>query len=265
MPLTVVRITDRDRRLLAFAAEHKLVLTHQLAALLGTSEGAAAKRLRALRGAGLLSEDRPFAEQPQCYQVTRAGLGVIESELGAPKQVDRAGYRHDVGVGWLWLAAESGVWGELRELVSERRMRSSDRVRDSSAAPGERFGVRLGGTGPGGRERRHYPDLLLVDRDSRRIAVELELSAKNRPRLEGILAGYAADARIDVILYLVDRRPVGRAVQASAARLGIADLVRVQRAQWGRDAPTTGPARAAARVRQHRQAQGAARREAAEL
>jgi Replication-relaxation len=265
MPLTVVRITDRDRRMLAFAAEHKLVMARQLAALLGTSEDATAKRLRALRGAGLLSEDRPYAEQPFCYQITRAGLGVIESRLGPPKQVDRAGYRHDVGVGWLWLAAESGVWGELREVVSERWMRSRDRVRDSGAAPGERFGVRLGGTGSAGRERRHYPDLLLVDRDGRRIAVELELSAKNRPRLEGILAGYAADARIDVILYLVDRRSVGRAVQASAARLGIADLVHVQRVQWGSDAPTTGPARAPARVRPHRRARAAAPPQAAEL
>jgi hypothetical protein len=253
-----VRITLRDRELLAFAAVHKLVLASQAKALIGVSEDVAAGRLRALRTEGLLYRDRPFDEQPFCYQITRQGLGVIESRLPAPKAIDRAGYRHDLGVGWLWLAAQAGVWGEPREVVSERRMRSDDgRAGDRDA---NRFGVRLGGTGPGGRERLHYPDLLLVDRDGHRIAVELELSAKHRGRLEGILAGYAADARIDVVLYLVDRRSVATAVQASARRLGISDLVHVQRVQWGKDAPTSSARRAATRTYRHARGRGSASR-----
>jgi hypothetical protein len=235
-----VRITARDRLLLAFAAEHKLVLASQAQALLATSTAAAAQRLRALRADGLLVSDRPFDEQPKCYQVTRRGLGVIESRLPAPRSVDRAGYRHDVGVGWLWLAAHAGVWGEMREVVSERSMRS----RDGKSPGAERFGVRLGGLGPGGRERFHYPDLLLVDPNGYRIAVELELSSKDRRRVEGILAGYAADPRIAAVLYLADRPSVGRAIEGSARALGIADLVHVQRARWGRDAPPAAAARA---------------------
>jgi len=223
-----VRITERDRLLLAFAAEHKLVLASQAKALLGTSLAAAARRLRALGADRLLDSDRPFDEQPLCYQVTREGLGVIESRLPAPRSVDRAGYRHDVGVGWLWLAGRAGVWGEMREVVSERAMRSRD-----GRSPGtERFGVRLGGLGPGGRERFHYPDLLLVDPRGHRIAVELELTAKDRRRLEGILAGYAADPRVSAVLYLVDRPSVGRSIQASARALGISDLVHVQPVRW---------------------------------
>jgi hypothetical protein len=245
-----VRITDRDRVVLAFAAEHKLVLATQVGALLGTSLAATARRLRALRAEGLLDADRPFAEQPACHQVTRAGLDLIESALPAPRAVDRAHYRHDVGAGWLWLAARAGVWGELSDVVSERAMRS----RDGRAPGGERYGVRLGGLGPGGRDRFHYPDLLLVDPQGHRIAVELELSGKDRRRLEGILSGYAADPRVDAVLYLVDRPSVGRKIQASARALGISDLVHVQRAQWGRNAPAAGTAR----VRARRQARAAA-------
>jgi hypothetical protein len=240
-----VRITERDRLLLAFAAEHKLVLASQAMALLGTSIGAAARRLRDLRSDGLLCSDRLFDEQPLCWQVTREGLGVIESRLPAPRSVDRAGYRHDVGVGWLWLAAHAGVWGEMREVVSERAMRS----RDGRSPGSERFGVRLGGLGPGGRERFHYPDLLLVDPRGNRIAVELELTSKDKRRLEGILAGYAADPRVAAVLYLVDRPAVGRAIQASARALGISDLVHVQPARWGQGAPTAGAARARSRRR----------------
>jgi hypothetical protein len=251
----IVRITARDRFLLAYAAEHKLVLAAQANALLRTSTPAAARRLRELKADGLLRSDRPFAEQPPCYQVTRQGLGVIESRLPAPRSVDRAGYRHDIGVGWLWLAAHAGVWGEMREVVSERTMRS----RDGKSPGSERFGVRLGGLGAGGRERFHYPDLLLVDPNGHRVAVELELSSKGRRRIEGILAGYAADPRISAVLYLVDRPSVGRVIEASARALGIADLVHVQRARWGRDAPPTGAARAPERTRRPERAPAAER------
>jgi hypothetical protein len=107
--------------------------------------------------------------------------------------------------------------------------------------------VRLGGTGPGGRERLHYPDVLLVDPSGRRIAVELELTAKSRPKLDVILAGYAADPTVDAVLYLVDRRSVGKGVQAMAARLGISDLVHVQSVSWGPGARAGSAARSATR------------------
>ncbi len=242
-------ITEEDRELLAFAAEHKLVLAAQVKALRGSSLDAAARRLRALQSEGLLWRDRPFAEQASCFQITRPGLGAIESRLPAPKAVDRALYRHDVGVGWLWLAAWAGVWGEPREVVSERRMRSADGSRDARdpSASERRFGIRLGGAGAGGRERLHYPDLLLVDGAGNRIALELELSAKGRTRRETILAGYAADARIDAILYLVDRTEVGASVAGTARSFGIGDLVHVQPVRWGPAAPgrSAGAGRAA--------------------
>jgi hypothetical protein len=218
--------------------------------LLGSSEDAAARRLRNLRDDGLLREDRLYDGYPPCYQVTRAGLGATGSERRAPRAIDRAHYRHDVGVGWLYLAARAGAFGELREVVSERTMRSRDGVRETDRPLGpERFGVRLGGTGPGGRERLHYPDLLLVDRNGRRIAVELELSAKDRRRREKILAGYAIDSRIDAVVYLVDRPAVGDAVRTSARQLGMSDLVHVQPVRWGKDAPPLGRAPAVSRTR----------------
>jgi hypothetical protein len=242
---------DRDRATLLFASEHKLVLATQVAVLLGVTEQSAARRLRALCDGGLAIDDRPYAGHPPCYQLTRSGLRAVGSRLGAPKRVDRAHYRHDVGVGWLWLAARAGVWGPLVAVVSERTMRSRDGTAQQvpAATAPQRHGVRLGGYGPGGRERLHYPDLLLVDRARHRIAVELELSAKDRPRREKILAGYAADARIDAILYLVDRPAVGAAIRASARRVGISDLVHVQPLRWGRDAPPAASERTPTRAR----------------
>ena len=160
-----------------------------------------------------------------------------------------------------------GRFGPLRAIVSERRMRSADgrAALEPGARDGERaqpFGVRLGGAGPGGRPRLHYPDLLLVTASGRRAAVELELSAKHRPRLETILAGYGADRRIDAVLYLADRVTIARAVARGAARVGAADLVSVQRLGWGGPRPTLAAARSAAAAHAAQRARRSGRRAA---
>jgi DNA-binding PadR family transcriptional regulator len=255
---STVRITERDRLLLAFAAEHRFVLCTHVQSLLAITPAAAYARLRALRDAGYLQGERKLHDEPGAYQITRDGLRAAGSDLSRPRKIDLATYRHDSGVAWLMLAARHGRFGPLQQIVSERRMRSLDARSDRRAEP---FGVRLGGIGPGGRERLHYPDLLILTAEpvdsaggsigrieespgSRtavaamsnsgyRVAFELELSSKSRSRREGILAGYAADPRIDAVVYLVDRPDVGRAVSRSAARLGASSLVHVQNLSWG--------------------------------
>lgn len=228
-------ITDRDRALLSFVAQHRLVLASHVQVLLAISQQAARARLRTLRAAGLLASERFFHGQPPCWRITRNGLAVIGSQLPPPR-TDLRSYRHDVGLAWVWLAAERGAFGGLREVISERTMRSRDGARaraslDAGQAE-EPFGVRLGGVGPAGRERLHYPDLLLITPAGGRIGVELELTTKESARRERILSGYGADPRFAAVLYVVDRPAVARAVEASAARLAITSMVHVQRVQW---------------------------------
>jgi hypothetical protein len=90
------------------------------------------------------------------------------------------------------------------------------------------MGIRLGGTGARGAARLHYPDLLLVTSAGGRVAVELELTAKGQGRLDGILAGYGGEPRIDAVLYLVDRPAIGQTIRSTARRLGLSWLVHVQ-------------------------------------
>ena len=228
-----LRLTDRDGDLLAFLAEHRLALASHVQALLGVSSATAAARLRALAAAGLVRTRHVFHGQPACHQITRQGLRAVGSALPAPR-LDVSCYAHDVGAAWLWLAARRGTFGPMREILGERRLRSHDGTAESLESGGEAHrqppGIRLGGTGADGRERLHYPDLLLVTSGGKRIAVELELTGKGRTRREKILAGYAGDARIDVVLYLVTSPATGRAIGASARRLGIQHLVHVQKA-----------------------------------
>lgn len=224
-PRRRTHITERDRQLLSFIGEHRLVLATHVQALLGISASASYARLHALSEAGFLIHRPLFQGEPGCYQITRQGLELIDSALPRPR-IDLRGYRHDVGVAWLSLAARQGVFGPMREVHAERLLRSHDGTADGRADP---LGVRLGGAGPGGRARLHYPDLVLVGADGRRFAIELELTPKGRSRLEQIVAGYGADPRVDGVLYLVDDARVARGVRAAAANAGISHLVHLQR------------------------------------
>ena len=252
------RLTERDEEVLAFLAEHRLALPHHAAVLLGTSAAGATARLNKLANASLLKRQPAFSGERHWYQITRDGLAVIASSLAAPR-VDLRTYEHDVGVAWLWLAARGGTFGPLQEIVGERRLRSRDASREPGAEP---LAVRLGGFGPHGRERLHYPDLVLRTADGRRIALELELTPKSRTRLETILAGYGADPRFAGVVYLVQSPSVARSVQAAARRLDIAGLVQVQRVRSTASPNATAAARTAERsaaIRRGTRAQEAVR------
>jgi hypothetical protein len=244
--VSAARLTERDLKLLSFVSEHRLVLAAHVQALLRTSATAAYRRLHALTSSGFLRQRVVFHHQPGCYQITSRGLAAIGSRYSAPR-FDLSCYQHDVGVAWLWLLAQRGRLGPIREVISERSLRSHDAAADRAGDP---LGVRLGGVGAGGRERLHYPDLLMVAPEGQRIALELELSPKGRGRRDRILLGYAIDPRIEAVLYLIERPAIGRAVETSAARAGIIDRVLVHPVRLG----TTGggPVGSAARAETRR-------------
>lgn len=219
------RLTERDLELLSFLSEHRLALPAHAAFLLGTSSGTAASRLARLAEVRLLNRETALPGDPSWYRITRRGLAVVGSSLPTPK-LDLRSYQHDVGVAWLWLAARGGAFGPVDEILGERRLRSLDGAR----APGDpALAVRLGGFGPRGHERLHYPDLVLRAADGRRIALELELTPKTRTRLETILGAYGADRRFDGVVYLVERATIARSVHNAARRLGVPDLVAIRR------------------------------------
>jgi hypothetical protein len=212
------------RAVLEFLAEHRFAIVPQVQVLLDCSTRVARQQLRSLLSAGHVRSDRIFTGRPSTCRITPSGLRAIGSPL-APPRVHLSAYDHDLGLGWLWLAARDGSFGALTAIHSERFMRSDDARSDRS---GRAFGVGTGVLGPRGREQLHYPDLLLHTRAGRRVAVELELTAKSRPRLAGIMLGYASDARLDAVLYLVGDGRLAARTERAARDAGIASLVQVQ-------------------------------------
>ncbi len=234
---STLQLTPQDLRLLEFIADHRVVLAAHLQMLLERSLHRTQRRLRQLREAGYLEQRTVFQHQPSCYLISKPGLAAIGSALPRPR-VHLPGYLHDVGAAWLWLAASGGQFGPVREVISERQLRSRDGLpREAGYAfgldrPRTSFGVRLWESGPRGHERLHYPDLVLERPDGRRVALELELSSKGNRRLEKIISAYASDRRIDAVVYLVERPAVARAVRRAAAAAGVSELVHVQPFAW---------------------------------
>ncbi|MHB8658663.1 MAG: hypothetical protein ACYC91_12035 [Solirubrobacteraceae bacterium] len=256
------QLTERDLELLGFLALHRVVLADQIAVRLGISASAAAARLRALAADGYLERRRVFHRRPACHLITRTGLRVLGSRLPVPR-LDLSCYAHDIGLAWVWLAARGGAFGELSEILAERELRSRDALRAGEAPGGHLFqpplGVRGIGSGPGGRERLHYPDLLLRTASGHRVAVELELTAKGAARRRRILSVYGTDVRVDAVLYLVPDPRVGRMVAESARRVGLSDLIHVQLVRYEPPTPPTGRAFAATSRRAGSRAPGAGR------
>lgn len=220
-------LTRHDRTLLEFLAEHRIVRANQIAQLLGVTVPSAQRRLRRLGAGGYVAAGQLYAEQPKHYRVTGRGLRATGSDLGTPR-LDQLRYRHDVGLAWLWLAARTGRFGNVTAMYSERRMRSED----LRPGPREQFGVQVIGEGPSGGVVTHYPDLLLQTAAGSRVAVELELTAKPRARLERIIGRYACDRRFDAVLYLVDDPRRAEQIRGAAARVGASRFVHVQRVEW---------------------------------
>lgn len=238
-----VQLTERELRILEFVSEHPFVLARHVAALLGITSSAAARRLLALERRGYLVSGESLKREPTLYQPTGRALRAIGSDLSAPPRQKLGFYRHEAGLVWLALGAERGMFGPVTDVISERRMRSRD---GRSARHEEQFGIRLGGPGRDGRDRLHYPDLVIVTETGHRVAFELELTGKGRTRRERILTAYALDRRIDAVVYLADHPARRRALEESVRRLGLEDRIRVEPVKLGHRGRA--PARAAERA-----------------
>jgi hypothetical protein len=220
-------LTERETSVLGPLAEHRFLIVPQVAVLLGVSERTALHRLRALERDRLTTFHRVFQGLPWAASIQSRGLRALDSPLKAPPKLNYNEYRHDVGVGWLWLAARAGSFGELRGIATDRRMQAAD-LGAAAAGGSPQWGVGLGLLGPRGRPQRHYPDLMLDTASGYRLAVELELTAKSSGRMARIMTAYASDSHVDHVLYLAANRALATRVLESARRAGIPERVHAQ-------------------------------------
>lgn len=211
----MARLTNEDQQVLEFLAAHRLAVFGHVVVLLGKDRELATERLGGLVAAELVRGRPVMRSEPDCFQITRAGLSSIGSELPPPDFEPR--YRHDVGVAWLWLASTRGAFGPAERVLTERELRSRDTGRRQA------------------RDIAQYPDLLLI-RGSRRVALLLQLASPSRQRLERLLVDYAANTPISAVVFLVAGPRIGTVIRSAATDASAALDVHIQPVKFEPDA-----------------------------
>ncbi|MGH2859907.1 MAG: hypothetical protein ACRDLT_00205 [Solirubrobacteraceae bacterium] len=254
-----ISLTERETSVLGPLAEHRLLTVPQVAVLLGVTERTAVKRLRQLEHDRTIRLRSIFDGLPWAASIQSRGLRALGSAL-KPPHVNFNEYRHEVGVGWLYLAARAGSFGELHGIATDRRMQAED-LSAKAAGRAAPWGLGLGTLGSNGRPQHHYADLILDAASGQRLAVELELTAKSSGRMAAIMTAYASDASVDHVLYLAATRTIAERVLESARRAGIPERVHVRRlAADGIAGAEIGRVRSGTRARAATLARGSAER-----
>ena len=240
-------MTEDERKILEFGAQHRAILLGHVQALLNVSASDADRRLADLARRGLTRHHRTHHRQAGHHQITSRGLAAIHSPLPEPRFETIREHRHDMSLPWLTLLAQRGGLGTVERVVTERAMRHHDAIQrlreqhrpqpDSEPDDEPIYGVALG-TGRDKTVVRHYPDLMLTTPQGR-VAIELQARQPAPHQLATQIVAYGADPHIVTALYLVDNPQIGETVQTTAARLGLSNPTHVQTFEFGKDTPVT--------------------------
>ena len=163
-----MRLTERDLELLRWINGHGFVTARQVAEWMGASRQAAHRRLGLLHREGYLLRERLFHGEDRAYHVSALGQEASGDGLSRLEMISPATYRHNRMLVDLAQTVISKTGGHF---TPERRLRQ-ERAKDGLSRDS------------------HVPDGLLQIKGKKPIAIELELTAKSRRRLEAIVDDY---------------------------------------------------------------------------
>lgn len=212
------RVTGRDLEIVRWIGRLRFAEAEQVALRFTMDRRNAYRRLRGLVAMGLLEHRRVFHAQPGVYAATRFGLGSAELRLPCAR-LDIRTYQHDRIAAGLLIALEEEFG--TAAVVTERELRSHEGGNPERL----RYAVRRGGE----RTRRglHFPDLVVHRDRGLSLAVEVELSAKGRTRLDSIVAAYVRARHIAAVRYYAAPLAV-RGVERAVARAHARQLFDIQ-------------------------------------
>jgi hypothetical protein len=203
---------ERDAEVLRFIGRFRFVTDELLGGKFGVSRQQMNLRLRRLAAAGLVQRTASPA-QPALTMLTPHGARAVGLPARRAARTD-AQRDHELALVWLVIQLERAGNVDVR---TERE------CRELEAAEVARYSVPVAQTGRQADLR--WPDIVLVS-GSRRTALEVELSAKGRKRLQAIIDGYATADAFDEVMFLAIDACVARRLAEC-----VADAVRPPR-RW---------------------------------
>ena len=207
--------TSRDAEIVAWIGRMGAVGAEHVMRCFGMSRSMAYHRLKELARDRLLEHHAVLFGRPGMYSATRAGLRWQGLERLGVFRIGPGAFEHCWQVAHVAaeLCCAMPAWGVLSE-------------RDIRCVEADVGGVFASAQVGGGDERRglHRPDLALLSRDERVVAIEVELSIKSASRLAAICRGWARARHVEGVCYLAAPGPA-RAVARALRTTRTADRV----------------------------------------
>jgi hypothetical protein len=221
------RVTERDVEIVRWVGRLRFAEARQVARRFRMDERNAYRRLHGLVMLSLLEHRRVFHAQPGVYAATSWGLGAAGLRLPRPR-IDIRTYVHDRVAVSVVIALEREF--DPAAVVTERELRARER----GAPERPQYAVWRGSE----RTRRglHFPDLPVELDGGGRLAIEVELTAKGRTRLDSIVAAYVRARHIAGVRYYAAPAAAG-GVERAVARAAALELLEIR--TWWTDAGST--------------------------
>ena len=173
-----IRITDRDIEILNFINDFGFCEMPQLQARFNLRKPKNYMLINRLIKVGLVKHERLFYGRHGLYRLTRKGAQY--TELPPLNKIILGNYKHDVKLMEVYL--------KLRALYPDAQWISERKLKR------EKY---IDGVGKKG----HLPDGILIFSDGKEVAIEVELTAKDRARVERILKWYTSKLDIKEVWY----------------------------------------------------------------
>lgn len=211
--MTAPLVTKRDREILGYLTRHGVCTPDQITRRFFTGRWAAYRRLRKLEELRLIARRRTFWQQPNVLTPTSLGTALAQIDLPPVPGLVLARLEHDLAVVDLSeqiLAQNEGSW------LTERELRR-DAARELQAS----------GMGQKQAMPPRSPDGMLVLPDSRRVAIELELTGKTSAVYRQILSAYVAKRGVSAVWWFCPSEAVRQRMSELVRESRLEDFFRI--------------------------------------
>lgn len=205
-------LTERDMTIAEWIGRQGAVRAEHVMTRFSIGRTATYRRLHELVDFGLVRRHRLLYGDGGLLTATAEGLRCAGLDRLAPAWISLALVPHMIASAALAAEVEPRLDGDT--LLSDREHRAAEN------AAGEPIASAIVGRQSDGRDGLHRPDFALIGQDGHHItAVEVELTLKNRTRLERILRGYLRNQNVSVVRYHA-AQPIADAVRRAANAVG---------------------------------------------
>lgn len=212
-------LTTRDREIVKWIGRQGVVRAEHVMIRFSMGRAATYRRLHELVDYGLVRRHRLLYKDGGLLTATAEGLRWAELHRLSPARISLALVPH--------MIASAALAAELEPQLVHATLLSDREHRAAENEAGRPLASAILATDRPDRARLHRPDFALVGADGERVvAIEVELTLKNKTRLERILRGYLRNRNLRTVRYYA-LPPIADAVRRAARAVGADRLLEI--------------------------------------